>query len=44
MHQVADVEIWTRIREEAARDAHREPMLASFLPRWSSTTHAWRTR
>jgi serine O-acetyltransferase len=31
MHQVADVEIWTRIREEAARDAHREPMLASFL-------------
>jgi serine O-acetyltransferase len=24
-------EIWTRIREEAARDAVREPMLASFL-------------
>lgn len=28
---VADEEIWDRIREEAARDALREPALASFL-------------
>jgi serine O-acetyltransferase len=31
MNRVGDDEIWTRIREEAARDAEREPMLASFL-------------
>ncbi len=31
MNQVADAEIWSRIREEAGRDAEREPMLASFL-------------
>ncbi len=31
MEQVPDANIWSRIREEAARDAQREPMLASFL-------------
>lgn len=31
MDLVADTLIWKRIREEAARDAEREPMLASFL-------------
>jgi serine O-acetyltransferase len=31
MRQVADDEIWNSIREEAAADAQREPMLASFL-------------
>ena len=31
MPHVPDGEIWTRIREEVARDAKREPMLASFL-------------
>ena len=31
MKQVADSEIWNRIREEATRDAEREPILASFL-------------
>ena len=31
MDHVADEQIWPRIREEAARDAAREPMLASFL-------------
>ncbi|HTP24836.1 MAG TPA: serine O-acetyltransferase [Anaeromyxobacteraceae bacterium] len=31
MNLVADSEIWNRIREEAARDAEQEPMLASFL-------------
>jgi serine O-acetyltransferase len=31
MEQVTDAEIWSRIREEAASDAQREPMLASFL-------------
>lgn len=31
MERVADGEIWNRIREEVARDAEREPMLASFL-------------
>jgi serine O-acetyltransferase len=31
MDHVSDDRIWTRIREEAAQDAGREPMLASFL-------------
>lgn len=31
MPHVPDGEIWTRIREEVARDAKREPMLAGFL-------------
>lgn len=31
MKQVADNEIWNRIREEATGDAEREPILASFL-------------
>lgn len=31
MDYVTDADIWSRIREEAARDAQREPMLASFL-------------
>jgi len=31
MERVPDDAIWGRIREEAARDAQREPMLASFL-------------
>lgn len=31
MDPVPDAQIWTRIREEVARDAEREPMLASFL-------------
>jgi serine O-acetyltransferase len=31
MDPVADTQIWNRIREEAARDGAREPMLASFL-------------
>ena len=31
MNIVADSDIWDQIREEAARDAEREPMLASFL-------------
>ena len=31
MDPVPDAEIWNRIRQEVARDAEREPMLASFL-------------
>lgn len=31
MTAIAHSEIWSRIREEALRDAEREPMLASFL-------------
>jgi serine O-acetyltransferase len=31
MQPVGDGEIWARIRDEVARDAEREPMLASFL-------------
>ena len=31
MDPVPDGEIWSRIRQEVARDAEREPMLASFL-------------
>jgi serine O-acetyltransferase len=31
MNVVPDTQIWVRIREEATRDAAREPMLASFL-------------
>ena len=31
MHFVPDTQIWNRIREEAASEAGREPMLASFL-------------
>ena len=31
MVQYSNVSIWDRIRQEAARDAQREPMLASFL-------------
>ncbi len=31
MEQVADSEIWNRVRAEVTHDAEREPMLASFL-------------
>jgi serine O-acetyltransferase len=31
MDQVPDADVWSRIRQEAALDAEREPMLASFL-------------
>lgn len=31
MNAISDSEIWNRIREEALRDAEREPALASFL-------------
>lgn len=31
MEQVPDADIWSCIRQEAARDAEREPVLASFL-------------
>ena len=41
MDQVADANIWSRIREEAGRDAEREPMLrASSTPSSSLTAPA----